>query len=130
MIFQESKKESGWYYKVDEIFGTLEIDSPTQLGVNILDGMVSLLLRENLSAETITGEVKHENGIVKYTFNRAPIWDDDEKTPCENIPTSTREQASESIPLSPWNFLKKKEIIFNWCKRFAEAFLEAWRKTK
>ena len=123
MIFAEQKKESGYSYEVEDIFGTISIESEAQLTPDLLDDMVVLMLRQNSTAGEIKGEVKHEGGVVKYTFKKRPLWDESEDEPCENTPTSTQKLASaftqiRHLPVS----------ILNWLKRFAVAFREAWRK--
>jgi hypothetical protein len=123
MIFQEKKVTTGYTYDVQDVFGTIHIESGVQLEPDILDGMVVLLLKQNITAQTINGTVKHAQGVVSYTFTRAPLWEDD-KEPCESTPTSTDtpESASTRTPRSP-------ATIWYWCKRFVGAFREAWRKT-
>lgn len=122
MIFQERKLETGFTYDVEDVFGKIHIDSPTKLEPDILDEMVVLLLKRNLTAETITGEVKHKDGVVAYTFKRAPMWEDD-KEPCESTHTSTPKQENASTPTRRLGI-----PILSWCKRFVVAFREAWKK--
>jgi hypothetical protein len=142
MVFQEIKTEEGYTYKVEDIFGEIEIKSPTRLvkitktkkgekqDGSILDDMVVLLLRKNLGAELTTGEVVHDGGKVSYTFKRAPLWEDEDETPCKNIFTSIKERAREYTQMFLSNLPKRIVSIFSWYKRFAEAFREAWRKSK
>jgi hypothetical protein len=141
MIFLEKKTKKGYTYKVEDVFGEIEIVSTTRLVKKIkdedtgeekedgslLDDMVLLLLRENLSAEIVTGEVVHDEGKVSYTFKRAPLWseDDEEDELCEDTPTSTKKPAKEFILIS--QLIKR---VLNWPKRFVEAFREAWKKAK
>lgn len=126
MIFAERKKESGFEYDVEDVFGTIHIDSSTKLDPSTLDEMVLLLLRQNLNAGEIRGEVKHAKGTVSYVFKPRTQWeDDDEKKPCEDTPTSTPAPESASTPTSHFVI-----DAFNWCKKFAEAFRVAWRKAR
>ncbi len=123
MIFAERKIESGFTYEVEDIFGTISIESDKKLTGDILDDMVLLLLRQNGNAGEISGEVKHDGGIVKYVFKKRPIWEKDEETPCESTPTSIPKQESASTRI-----LHLPRSILSWFKRFVGAFLEAWRK--
>ncbi len=125
MIFQEKKIENGYIYEVEDVFGNISIESDTKIKGDILDDMVVLLLKKNLSAEIINGEIKHKDGVVKYTFKRAPIWseDEEEKNQCENSPTSIKKQEKEFIQT-----IKSKILIWSWFKKFAVAFREAWKK--
>ncbi len=128
MVFQEQKTEAGWAYKVEDVFGVIEIDSSEQLGGDLLDDMVVLLLGQNQSAETVEGSVKHQNGTVTYKFVKAPQWSEDtEPLPelCIDTPTSIKKRVSGFIAK-----LLSKIPGFNWCKRFVAAFLEAWRSIK
>jgi hypothetical protein len=124
MIFQEKKNKNGYTYKVEDVFGTIMIDSSVKLEPGILDDLVVLLLKTNMSAKIITGEVKHKTGVVQYRFERAPLWDNNDE-PCENTPISTPEPASAFTPTH-----RLRLPILSWCRRFAEAFREAWRKGK
>ena len=122
MIFQERKKEAGYTYDVEDIFGTITIESSTKLTADILDDMVVLLLRQNLNAGVITGEVKHKGGIVKYVFKPRAQWEEDEKESCEDTPTSTPKPESESIATR-----RSSVPVLSWLKKFAGAFREAWK---
>ncbi len=126
MIFQERKIETGFHYTVEDIFGVIDIESSTKLEPDILDEMVVVLLRQNLNAREISGEVKHGDGIVKYVFKPRPIWeDDDEKNKCKDTLTSIKKQenASTQTRLS-------RIPLLNWFRRFAGAFREAWKKAR
>lgn len=126
MIFIERKKEEGYTYDLEDVFGTLHIESAQKLDAEILDGMVVLLLKQALTARIVEGEVKHEKGTVKYTFVKRPHWEhDDEEEQCEDTPTSTNEpeSASTATPSSP-------TPTSNWLRQFVEAFREAWRSTR
>lgn len=126
MIFQEKKQAQGFIYTVEDIFGTIDIESDAKLDPETLDGMVVLLLRQNLNAGEIKGEVKHAKGTVKYVFRPRATWeDDDEEAPCNDIPTSTSKPERESSATSP---LLARAL--SWSRRFAGAFREAWKKAK
>ncbi len=129
MLFQERKIETGYHYKVEDVFGTVDIESPTKLTPDLLDDMVVLLLGQKLSAKEVSGSVKHESGEVTYKFVKADMWSEpeEETPPCKNTPTSTNETASESPQVSRWNFPKKIGNTWNWFRRFVEAFREAWK---
>lgn len=125
MIFRERKTENGYSYEIDDVFGSVCINSPAKLTCELLDDMVLLLLKQNIAAEEIRGEVKHKDGLVTYTFKKAKMWDEDDEEikPCENTPTETKRPASAFIAI-----LKLPTRITNWCKKFAGAFREAWKK--
>jgi hypothetical protein len=124
MIFQEKKTTEGYVYNVEDIFGTVSIDSDVKLDGDTLDGIVMVLLRQNISAEEILGEVKHNGGVVRYRFKKRPLWEDEKI--CKNTPTSTSKQ--ESVPIHTHRSILGR--IIRLVQRFAEAFREAWKKTK
>lgn len=127
MIFAERKVERGYTYDVEDVFGTIHIESPDKLEPDLLDDMVVLLLKQNLSAEVVEGEVQHKGGTVRYRFQKAKQWDeddDDDDIPCADTPTSTKKQESASTPTSP-----SRTGALSWPRRFAGAFREAWKKT-
>jgi hypothetical protein len=129
MIFQERKTEAGWAYKVEDVFGVIDIESSEQLDGDTLDAMVVLLQGQNISAQTVEGTVQHAGGVVTYKFVKAPQWSDDDTAPlpelCIDTHTSIKKRVSGFI-------VKLLSMIpgFNWCKRFVVAFLEAWRSIK
>ena len=124
MIFQERKQPNDEYtYNVEDVFGTAHIESSVKLTGDILDGIVMVLLKQNIAAEEIRGEVKHDKGVVQYVFKKRPQWEDDEPEPCNDTHTSTNEPASASIRT---RLLRIPAL--SWCKRFVVAFREAWRK--
>lgn len=128
MIFQERTTKTGYTYDVEDVFGTIHIESTSKLDGDTLDDMVVVLLKQNLPAQTVTGEVKHKHGTVTYTYVKRPQWEEDEeekKKPCENTPTSTKQPERESI----LTCLSKAPALI-WFRRFAEAFREAWRKSR
>jgi len=114
MIFQEKKVPEGYEYKINDVFGVMEFYSGTKIQVDILDDMVLLLLRQNLSALVVNGEVKTEQGIVRYTFTKEPQWgevspeeeaewdDPEDRDICENTPTSTRGPESVFTLIRHW----------------------------
>lgn len=126
MQFLERKNEAGYNYQVEDVFGKIEIDSPRQLDKGELDDLVVLLLRNKAQAETVSGEVKVKDGVVTYTFKRAPVWQeaDEKEEVCESTPTSTKKLESGST-------LTIRLTIpgLNWLRRFVAAFREAWKKT-
>jgi len=114
MIFQEKAVANAWEYKIEDVFGVMEFYSDTKIPVTILDDMVLLLLRQNLSAETVTGEVKTDQGIVRYTFTKESLWGDVSKEEesewdepgdldiCKNTPISTRGPESVFTLIRHW----------------------------
>lgn len=123
MKFLERKKEKGFTYDVEDVFGTVHIESTEKLNGDTLDNIVMALMRQNIRAETVTGEVENGDAIIKYTFKKASIWsDDDEEEICKDTHTSTQEPEREYIPM--FSFVKR---ISNWLRRFVAAFREAYR---
>jgi len=127
MIFQERKQPNSdeYTYDVEDVFGTVHIESSVKLTGDILDGIVMVLLKQNISAEEIRGEVKHDKGVVQYVFKKRPMWEDEDeaKQPCNDTPTSTQKPESASTRTRLLRI-----PILSWCARFAEAFREAWKK--
>jgi len=90
----------------------MEFYSDEKIPVDVLDDMVLLLLRQNLSAHVVKGEVKTEQGMVRYTFTKEPQWgevspeeeaewdDTEDRDICENTPISTNEPESEFTRIS------------------------------
>lgn len=129
MIFQEKKVEEGFEYKVEDVFGVIELKSPEKLEGETLDSIVVILLK-GPNAGRVEGEVATPFGPLSYVFTRAPQWEDDdeleqpnETPPCEDTPTSTPEAGSESTATSP-----ETSRTSNWLRRFVEALLAEWRK--
>lgn len=133
MQFTEQKIEHGqdgggvhteYEYKTVDIFGEVIITSSTKLGPEMLDDIVHLLLTQNVNAETIKGEVKHKDGVVRYTFKRAPQWSDDNEDEeiCSDTPTSTQRPDIGFTPIGRF-----ADRAISWCARFVAAFREAWK---
>lgn len=110
MIFQEKKTDTGYNYRVEDIFGEIMIDAPSQLKGEILDEVVVLLLRGQQTAQTITGKVAVPDGTLTYTFVKRPLWEDDEP----------------EVPESP--IPAPRPPIWGRIKRATMAAREAWRK--
>lgn len=126
MIFQEKKIENGYHYKVEDIFGVVEMTANTKLDKELLDDMVVHLLAQNIQAETVTGKVSAGDTTVEYVFKKAPIWSEiDEEIPCENTPISTKRTVSESIVIALC-----RVTGWNWSRKFVAAFREAWRNAR
>lgn len=82
MTFLEKKREGGFVYEVEDVFGKITIDSPIKLakveikdGVervngDILDGLVLHILKEN----KVEGLI---NKVIKYIYEPAKPWDKD-----------------------------------------------------
>lgn len=127
MIFAERKTDTGYNYVVDEVFGTISIDSTVKLDGDKLDALTMLLLHQGGSAKEITGTVEHDTGTVSYTFTKRSQWSegDDMIELCNtDIPTKTEKQAKPSTAIPHC-----VTLIYSWCRRFVGAFLEAWRKS-
>jgi len=134
MIFQEKKVEEGWEYKINDVFGVMEFYSDEKIIVDVLDDMVLLLLRQNLSALVVKGEVKTEQGIVRYTFTKEPQWgevspeeeaewdDPEDRDICENTPTSTDEPESEFTRISLY-----VRRIFKKLRKSVAVLRDIWR---
>lgn len=126
MLFLERKQKNGFTYDLEDIFGTLHIESEKQLDKDLLDGMVVLLLKQTYTAQRVEGDIKTPVGKVSYTFTKRPQWeDDDEKEPCKDTPTSTKRPEKGSTPK-----YRSTIPVLNWFKRFVVASREAWRKAK
>lgn len=127
MLFQERKTSLGFEYKVEDVFGSITIDSEQKMSGDLLDEIVVILLRKNISAQTVTGEFKLTRGKVNYTFVKRPMWEEDEeiKQPCEDTPTSTKETASLFIRMR-----RLLTLTLAWCRQFVVAFQEAYKNTK
>lgn len=134
MTFIETKKKDaqGFDYHLEEIFGTLDIDSTARLDADQLDGIVCLLLKQNIQASVVEGRVAQDKNIIKYKFVKVPAWSDDDEDDetCENTPTSTRVPANGSMLTKRLHPSKWISGTWNWCRRFAGAFREAWKKAK
>lgn len=127
MIFQEKKVEDGYEYKIEDVFGVIDIKSDQQLEADTLDGMVLLLMRQDKGAGQIRGSVQHETGSVDYTFTRAPQWeeDDEEDDPelCENTRISIHGQESAFTQINRWTLRILKKL-----RKSVEVLREVWRK--
>lgn len=132
MIYQEKKTKDGYDYTIEDVFGKIEMKSAIQLDGPMLDSITMTLMRQNISAETITGTVKHKDGVLEYVFKKTDPWKgpdpiilNEEKIPCENTPTKTKR-------LEKWYtaILNVPRSIWNWCKRFAVAYREAGKSNK
>ena len=127
MIFAERKTDTGYNYVVDEVFGTISIDSTVKLDGDKLDALTMLLLHQGGSAKEVTGTVEHDAGTVSYTFTKRSQWseDDDMIDLCNtDIPTKTEKQAKRYRALPRF-----MGATYSWLRRFVAAFLEAWRKS-
>jgi hypothetical protein len=134
MIFQEKKVEEGWEYKINDVFGVMDFYCDEKIPVDVLDDMVLLLLRQNLSAHVVKGEVKTDQGIVRYTFTKEPQWGDvspeeeaewddpEDKDICENTPTSIPERESVFTPI----YLYVKRILRK-LRRSGEVLRTIWK---
>lgn len=127
MIFVETKTKDGYTYDAHNVIGKIHIEAVEKLDGEILDGMVGLMLRKNLNAETIKGTVEYEEGkTVSYTLEKESQWQ--ESTPEEdaswnNSPTSTKRQEKESTPRNAW-----KTKILNWLLKYVDKFRQALQK--
>lgn len=123
MTFLEKKKKNGYSYDLEDVFGSVHIESNTRLIADILDEIIVLLLKQKTTAETVNGKVKDGDRIIKYTFKKAKTWEDDDE--CENIPTSTNEQVSGTTSTS-----NQTIRTLSWLQRFAVACQRALKKIK
>lgn len=124
MIFAERKTEAGYNYVVDDAFGTISIDSTTKLDGDTLDSMVMLLMHQG-GGKVLTGTVRHDDGVVAYTYTKRDQWaDDDMMELCKDTPTKTKKQARPSTVIDRY-----VTPIYSWCNRFVAAFREAWRRS-
>lgn len=128
MVFAEQKTETGFTYDCEDVFGTIHIESPKKLDAGILDDMTVVLLRIKGGAQTVQGNIETQEGLVSYTFTKRAPWEEDDEEnnqeiPCENTHTSTSERASAYTAIA-----HRLANTFNWCRRFVEAFREAWKR--
>lgn len=136
MIFQEKKTKTGYSYKVEDVFGEIEIESNKQIkarltkqevkdGYDSLDDIVYAILKLKSKAQEIKGasENKKTGLKIKYTFHIAPVWSDDDDDLCEDTHTSTNVLVNAYI-----RTMRSIRRILNWPRRFAGAFREAWKK--
>jgi hypothetical protein len=70
MIYQETKTGDTWYYKCEDMFGTLEIQSPEQLDKSILDTLTVKVMHMPSHQNTV--------GVLSYTLTRNNTWLSDE----------------------------------------------------
>ncbi len=124
MVFQEKKEENGYTYKVQDVFGEIEIKSSRQLKPDILDEIVLILLKQDTTTQITQGEIKSDNEEISYKFIKVPIWEDDNEE-CKNIPTLTQKQVNE---LSAINQLKEK--ILNLSQKLKEGSKNIIKKVK
>lgn len=124
MIFQEKKTKTGYEYKCEEIFGVVDMKSDIKLTGDMLDGVISILLKGK-KAETVTGDIKHNKGVLSYIFKPTPTWSDDDEETCENTHTSTKKPVREFIRAR-----LLKIPILSWLLRFVEALKEALKNTQ
>lgn len=121
MIYREQKIKDGYQYNIDDVFGSVEMQSTVQLDGEQLDNITMTLLKQNIKAETVTGEIVHDQGKLKYTYKKVQQWGEGEIIKkCEN--THTEINIAEKLYTAILNVPKN---ISNWCKRFAVAFREA-----
>jgi len=137
MIFQEKAVDQGWEYKIQDVFGVMEFYCDEKIPVDVLDDMVLLLLRQNLSALVVKGEVKTEQGIVRYNFTKEPQWGDvspeeeaewddpEDRDICENTPTSTNEPESEFTRISLY-----VRRIFKKLRKSVAVLRDIWRNPR
>lgn len=77
MLYIERKTESGYSYELQEVFGTIKIESPTALSDpetkhEKLDAVTLAIIRSNLAQ----GEFP---GGITFTFDKSPKWEEDEE---------------------------------------------------
>jgi hypothetical protein len=74
MIFLEKKTQDGYEYKVEDLFGIIDLYSEVQLPANTLDACVLSLLNHSGTE----GEIKAKEGMVKFKFTRNNEWSEDD----------------------------------------------------
>lgn len=71
MIFKEKKTESGIFsYEVEDLFGTISINSPDRLKAAELDMIVLGVMQSQADEGTIEGTQ------VSFKFRKRPQWED------------------------------------------------------
>ena len=85
MIFQEKQTLEGFEYKVEDLFGVIDIKSTSdRLDGPMLDTIVMGVLKTGANAGNITA-------TVTFEFKRAPMWmPDDEKPVTVSTPEKSR----------------------------------------
>ena len=71
MNYYETKKEDGYHYEVEDLFGKITITSDTKLDGQALDSITMAVLRIKRSSGTITTG-------VSFTYEAASDWMDDD----------------------------------------------------
>ena len=129
MQYQEKKISKGYEYYGAGVFGEMEVVSTQKLDGDKLDGIMALLVKGKDRAQTVNGEIKiSEDHTVTYKFTKNLQWGEEKilpPEPCEDTHTETNEQGKSSTQTS--HAIAK---ICNWCRRFVEAFREAWRNSQ
>lgn len=97
MIYVERKTKEGYIYTAENVVGKLEVQSTKKLSGETLDDVLLLLLRNNLTAKTVKGEVTQDGDVISYTLERASQWEESSGNEQWNdTPISTKEPVSES----------------------------------
>lgn len=129
MTYQEKKTDTGWEYKCIDIFGTVDIKSPEQLSVSLLDDLVLLLLRQDTTAQVVTGSVDYKSGKVEYTFTKESQWtdlEDDEEKDWDDTPIEIDDTEPEKISIL--TVIKTKlQNIWSKIKRSITALRRIWK---
>jgi hypothetical protein len=127
MQYQEKKVGAGFEYYGAGVFGEMTLNSPVQLDGDKLDGIMSILMKQKSTAQEVSGEVLVPHGteeeVISYHFKKTLPWGDEavkpKEEPCENTHTETKRLARWCTAI-----LHVPARIYNWCKRFVEAFRE------
>ena len=117
MLFEWTEKDGTFEYRTSDVFGDITFVSKKPVDPDTCDAIVSALLKVKSSAQTIAGELDSPSGPVRYTFKRAPQWED---IPCEDTPTETKRPAKRSIATH-----LASTPIWSWFKRYVGAFRAA-----
>lgn len=127
MVFAEKKTKDGFNYECTDLFGVINIESTTKLDADLLDELVWTVIKSNISAKTITGEVTHSGGVVKYVLERETQWSENDENDTNeswsDTPTSTKKPGKESTPTGNWMM-----IASLYRQKFAVVLLKLLKK--
>lgn len=72
MLFQERTTDTGYSYRVEDVFGVIELLSPEPLDAPTLDALAMHVMKSGSSEGTI-------NGAIAFTYEKAPNWIEDDE---------------------------------------------------
>lgn len=111
MVFTEQKTDKGFIYKVEDVFGEMEFESPEKVEPVFLDQIFLAIFNIKSNTEIIEGDIKGTG--IRYKFKKAKQWDklDEEKEHPEPIKVKTNLFNNIKQWLSKLKKLLKKFIV-------------------